>query len=71
MIDQKIGFANGADCYKNMFKITAQLDDGENRLYKYIPEAELMQMQRQGFEDNHEALQTEKLILCECLNELN
>jgi len=52
MIDAKIGFANGADIYSNNFQITSELKDGEeNRFYKYIPETELMEMVKLGFED--------------------
>lgn len=70
LIDQKIGFANGADGYKNAMSLNATIDSEENRLYKYIPEAEFMELQTKGFEDNHEELQKEKLILSECINEL-
>jgi hypothetical protein len=46
MIDTRIGLANGADIYKNAFKLTHKVidDSGENRLYKFIPEHELMDM---------------------------
>lgn len=72
MIDTRIGLANGADIYKNAFKLTHKVidDSGENRLYKFIPEHELMDMQKKGFEDNFETIIQEKEILKECLAEM-
>jgi len=73
MIDQKVGFGNGAQIYQNQFSMQSKIQDlsstldsktdQENRFYRCIPETDLMNMVKDGFEDNHAVLMAEKEIL--------
>ena len=65
-LDVRLGFATGneQDYYKNEIRITAPLNSGEqDRWYRFIPEQELVDMQRKGFEDNFDGIQNEKEVL--------
>jgi len=60
----KVGLGRNVDDfdyrkYQNSIEVVQELkqdtEDG-SRMYQYIPEREFMDMQKQGFEDNHEEL---------------
>ena len=72
-LDVRLGFATGneQDYYKNEIRITAPLNSGEqDRWYRFIPEQELIDMQRKGFEDNFDGIQNEKEVLKSSLLEM-
>lgn len=66
----KVGFGRNIDDldfkkYENGMELTAKVaaDHEDGGFYKYIPEREFMEMQKKGFEDNHDKLleQNDKL----------
>lgn len=72
IIDKKVGFGRNVDDfdykrYENSLdltsKILAQKDKDNAGFYKYIPERELMELQKKGFEDNHTELIYENEML--------
>ena len=72
-LDVRLVFATGnkQDYYKNEIRITAPLNSGEqDRWYRFIPEQELIDMQRKGFEDNFDGIQNEKEVLKSSLLEM-
>ena len=64
ILDKKVGLGRNVDDwdyrkYENSMEIVSKLqfeNTDSNRLYQYIPENELMELQKKGFEDNHSDL---------------
>ena len=64
MMDKKVGLGRNVDDwdyrkYQNSIELVTKLHhdvDDESKMYQYIPERELIEMQKKGFEDNHAEL---------------
>ena len=76
IIDKKVGFGRNVDDfdykkYENSLdltsKILAEKDENNSGFYKYIPERELMELQKKGFDDNHTELIYENEMLRACI----
>ena len=63
-MDKKVGLGRNVDDwdyrkYQNSIELVTKLHhdvDDESKMYQYIPERELIEMQKKGFEDNHAEL---------------